>query len=331
MGFKTGIKVLQKVIVTGASSFIGCHLAIKLSHSGYNVIATGSKDSALYDGIQRDRIISLMKNDVQFETMDILNKKNTKKFIYKYSPDIWFHLPAWTSEWGSYNFDLVRAFKLNVFPLDYIYRFLSESGCIGFIQVGSEAEYGDYKECKIENNLCNPSMPYGFSKLAQTIRSNQLAEQYNLRTRVARVFTPFGTLENPKKIIPSVIDHIKKNESIDLSTCEQKIDFIYIEDLVNGFEALLNNLNRGSIFDIFNICSGNATKLKDLLLMIVSELGSSHDLLKFEAKKMRAGEALVSYGSNKKAMRILGWKPGNLHNGISKYILNPKRDKGMGR
>ena len=90
--------------------------------------------------------------------------------------------------------------------------------------------------------------------------------------------------------------------------------------MVNGFVALLNDLNREPLFDIFNICSGNATMLKDLLLMIVSELGLSHDLLKFGARQMRAGEALVSHGSNKKAMRILGWKPGNLYNGISEYL-----------
>ena len=152
MGFETGINALQKVIITGASSFIGCHLAIKLSHSGYNVIATGSKRSDLYEGIQKDRIKSLTNNDVQFETLDILNEENIKKFIHKYLPDIWFHLPAWTSDWGSYNFDLVKAFQLNVLPLEFIYEYLSESGCVGFIQVGSEAEDGGNKECKSEKD-----------------------------------------------------------------------------------------------------------------------------------------------------------------------------------
>jgi nucleoside-diphosphate-sugar epimerase len=322
MEFKTGIKVPQKVIVTGASSFIGCHLAIKLSNDGYNVIATGSKRSNLYTGIQKDRIKSLMNNNVQFETISIINKEKTKKFINKYLPNIWFHLPAWTSDWKSYDFDLDKAFQLNVLPLEYIYEYLSESGCLGFIQVGSEAEYGGNKECKNEKDPCYPLMPYGFSKLMQTIRVKQLAYQYNLCTRVGRVFTPFGKLENPNKIIPSVINHIEKNKIIELSNCEQKRDFIYIDDLINGFVTLLDDLNRDPLFDIFNICSGNATRLKDLLLMIASELGSSHDLLKFGARQMRAGEALVSYGSNKKAIEILSWKPGNLYKGISKYILN---------
>jgi nucleoside-diphosphate-sugar epimerase len=323
MGFKTGIKVPQKVIVTGASSFIGCHLAIKLSNDDYNVIATGSKRSDLYEGIQKDRIISLMKNDVQFETLDILNEESIKKFIHNYLPDIWFHLPAWTSDWGSYNFDLVKAFQLNVLPLEYIYKYLSESGCSGFIQVGSEAEYGDNNECKSETDSCYPLMPYGFSKLMQTIRIKQLSYQYNLCTRVSRVFTPFGQLENPNKIIPTVINHIKKNEMIELSNCEQKRDFIYIDDLINGFVTLLDDLNRDPLFDIFNICSGNATALKDVLLMIVSELESSRNLLKFGARPMRSGEDLVSYGNNKKAIEILGWKPGDLQNGINKYMLNP--------
>ena len=108
--------------------------------------------------------------------------------------------------------------------------------------------------------------------------------------------------------------HLNDTEKIENPTAEAKPN---IKPLIDPNEALPKAIITmpieatiiaiQTLIDIFNICSGNAAKLKDLLLMIASELGSSHDLLKFGARQMRAGEALVSHGSNKKAIEILGW------------------------
>ena len=322
---------MSKIVITGITSFIGVHLAKYFSSNKYNVIGTISRDISKYNGIKKVRIVEALNSKIEIEKLDITQTDELKNIIDQTKPDYWIHHAGWATDYGSFEYDFVNGFEVNVKPLSTLYLALKKCECKGIIITGSSAEYGDGNQADKETDVAFPNMPYGLSKLTGTLYAQQLANNHNLPTRVARVYIPFGTLDAPNKLIPSVINHIKKNKSIDLSTCEQKRDFIYINDLIKVYEALLNDLNREPIFDIFNICSGNATMLKDLLLMIVSELGLSQDLLKFGAKQIRAGEALVSYGSNKKAMRILGWKPGNLHNGISKYILNPKRDKGMGR
>ena len=223
---------------------------------------------------------------------------------------------------NSRRYDFVNGFEVNVKPLSTLYLALKKCECKGIIITGSSAEYSDGNQADQETDLAFPNMPYGLSKLTETLYARQLANNYNLPTRIARVYIPFGAWDAPNKLIPSVINNLKENKSIDLSTCEQKRDFIYINDLIKAYESLLNDFNRGPIFDIFNICSGNAIRIKDLLLMIASGLNSSHDLLKFGGRQMRAGEALVSYGSNRKAIDILDWKPRNLREVISKYLQN---------
>ena len=311
---------MSNIVITGINSFIGVHLAKYFSSNKYNVIGTISRDISQYEGIKKVRIVEALNSSAKIEKLDITQPDELINIISKTKPDYWIHHAGWATDYSSFEYNFVTGFEVNVKPLSTLYPALKKCECKGIIITGSSAEYGDGNQADKETDAAFPTMPYGLSKLTETLYAQQLANKYNVPTRVARVYIPFGTLDAPNKLIPSVINHIKKNESIDLSTCEQKRDFIYVNDLVKGYEALLNDLNRGPIFDIFNICSGNATKLKDLLMMIASELDSSHDLLKFGARQMRAGEALVSHGSNKKAMRILGWKPGNLNEGIREYL-----------
>ncbi len=64
-----------------------------------------------------------------------------------------------------------------------------------------------------------------------------------------------------------------------------------------------------TIFDIFNLCSGKALGLKNLLLTLATAAGRESNLLRFGAIPMRAGEPPISYGDNRKAVALLRWRP----------------------
>ena len=313
---------MSKIVITGISSFIGVHLVKYFSKNKYNVIGTINRDISTYEVIRKTRIAEASNSKVKINHLDITQPAELIDIINEIKPDYWIHHGGWAKDYGSFKYDFFNGFEVNVRPLSTLYSALKKCGCKGIIITGSSAEYSDGNQADQETDLAFPNMPYGLSKLTETLYARQLANNYNLPTRIARVYIPFGAWDAPNKLIPSVINNLKQNKSIDLSTCEQKRDFIYINDLIKAYESLLNDFNRGPIFDIFNLCSGNAIKIKDLLLMIASGLDSSHDLLKFGGRQMRAGEALVSYGSNRKALDILDWKPRNLREVISKYLQN---------
>ena len=185
---------------------------------------------------------------------------------------------------------------------------------------GSSAEYSNSDLPCREDEPCWPVTPYGLSKLGETIYARQLIERYPLSIRVARVFIPYGPLDAPQKLIPNVVQALKRREAVDLSPCHQARDFIYIDDLVQGYRRLIEDLQRPTLFDVVNLCSGQAIPLRELLSELADLLGRDKSLLRFGARSMRPGEPPISYGANQKAKDMLGWQPRSLREGLQCYL-----------
>lgn len=300
---------MLKLVVTGVSSFIGMHLAKHFSANDFDVVGTISRDLVEYSGIQVLRLESLVECGVKIESLDILDESALRVFVQQERPNYWLQHAGWAEKYSEYGYDFDKGFHVNVSPLKALYSSLVETGCQGVVLTGSSAEYsnGDLAACEID--ACFPLLPYGLSKLCETLYASQLAEFYSMPTRVVRVFIPYGAFDNPLKLISSVILSLNEGRAIDLSACTQKRDFLYVDDLVAGYGALVKDLQRDELFDIFNICSGRAVSLKDVLLTLARHIkrDDCEKLLRFGARPMRAGEDMISYGSNQKAIDVLGW------------------------
>ena len=180
-------------------------------------------------------------------------------------------------------------------------------------------EYSDTEKLCLESDSCLPSSPYGQSKLKETLTALEMSDQFGIPTRIARLFIPFGTMDNPNKLIYYVLKRLQNGDPVDLSPCKQKRDFIYIDSVVEAYSLLIKDLDRGGS-DIFNICSGQAISVEDVVSWVAEKVGASKSLLNFGARTMREGEQMTSYGSNDKAREILGWQPGEVQVGIFKLV-----------
>ena len=309
----------QKILVTGVSSFVGCHLARGFSQkSEWEVLPTGSKNPEDYKKHRARRIkFGGLKND--WSVLNLKDEPGIKQFIRKSQPDIWIHHAGYATSYASLDYDTREGLETNVAPLKYIFKNLSENGCRGVVVTGSSMEYPATNKPCLESDACFPDTPYGQSKLNETLASIEMSDQFGIPTRIARLFIPFGPLDDPNKLIYYVINCLQNGDSVDLSPCKQKRDFIYIDDVVEAYCLLIKDLDRGGS-DIFNICGGQAISIEDVVNWIAEKVGASKRLLNFGARTMRAGEQMISYGSNDKAREILGWKPREVQEGISKLI-----------
>jgi nucleoside-diphosphate-sugar epimerase len=317
---------MEKIVITGATSFIGMHLAKYFAQKNYDVIATISHNRLKYQGIKLARLEELEKYNIKIVELDIKDPSQLETNINLIKPDYWIQHAGWAEKYGSFDYDLAKSFEINAIPLNKLYELLVEVGAKGVLLTGSSAEYPDLETAALENDNGFPTMPYGLSKLVETIYAAQLAKRYQLSTRIIRVFIPYGEFDNPNKLFSSVYRSLSNNQTIDLSPCTQKRDFIYIDDLLAGYYSILkDSVNRTQIFDIFNICSGEAIPLKELLLTMAAALKVNKQLLNFGAIPMREGEPLISYGNNDKAKRVLNWVPNyTLEKGIQALIQNEK-------
>jgi nucleoside-diphosphate-sugar epimerase len=309
----------KKIVVTGASSFVGCHLTRELSRiKEFDVIPVGSKDPEDYKNYQIQRIEFSGKRK-NWTVLDLRDEVRAKQFIRKFRPDIWIHHAGHALNYASPKYNVKEGFNTNIAPIKYIFKSLSENGCQGVIVTGSSLEYSSTNKICLESDSCIPETPYGQSKLLQTLTALEISDRFGLPTRIARLFLPFGPLDNPNKLIHYVIERLQNGSSVDLSPCKQKRDLIYIDDVVEAYYLLVKDLNRGGA-EIFNICSGHAISIEDLVKWIAEKIGASKSLLNFGARTMREGEQMISCGNNDKAREILEWKLGNVKDGISKLI-----------
>lgn len=312
----------ETVVVTGVSSFIGVHVASTLAKAGYNVVGTTSKPISTYETIRRHRIMAAGNAGVELRLLDITNSEDVRAFILGEKPYAWIQHAGFAENYAGLDYDIERGHAINIAPLTTLYSALSMTGCHGVVITGSMAEYSDSsgeKAC-IEEDACWPSTPYGLSKLAETIRARQLAYQFGLKTRVARVFIPYGPMDAPGKLLPSVIEALRMNRKVDLSSGEQKRDFIHVADLAKGYVALLKDLNRDSLFELFNLCSGEGHTVREVLLTISDLLQADSGLLRFGRRPLRPGEAPVCFGSDAKARSLLDWRPRVIEEGLRAYV-----------
>ncbi len=299
----------KTIVITGATSFVGMHLCKAFAKSDWRVIAGHTQDLIEYSGPQATRI-SQISSFVKFEKFDICDASALTNIVDKYSPRIWVQQAGYTSDYSNANYDFSMGLNVNAGSIPILFKTLKDQNC-GVIITGSEVEYGPSEGAVAESNTPQPNSLYGIAKLTQTITAQQQSVYYGVPTRVVRLFLPFGSFDNPGKLIPLVIEALKNSKSIDLSPCTQRRDLIGIKDVCSAYLKLADDLNRGG-FDLFNICSGDAIELRAFLKLIAIALEADQKLLKFGRVTMRVGETNLIMGDNSKAMKLLAWHPREL-------------------
>jgi len=309
----------RTVIVTGVSSFVGCHLARTFADAGYDVVAVTSRTRDTYDGVRAERL-DYIADYVQFTVCDLTNTDALGALIDTHQPNVWLHHAGYADNYASRDYDLEKSLAFNVVALEPLYQRLSGTGC-GVIVTGTSMEYASSDNANLEEDVCWPEFPYGVSKLAQTVEASRLAHQYAVPTRVARIYIPVGAYDAPGKLMDFVIRQLAAGNGADLSPCSQKRDFLGVEDLSLAYVKLADDFARQT-FDTFNVCAGEAKELKSLLLDVARIMDADPHLLNFGAKPMRPGEPMVSFGSNAKARDVLGWQPRPIEDALKALITH---------
>jgi len=180
-------------------------------------------------------------------------------------------------------------------------------------------EYSDSTDPCRETDVCRPSTPYGRVKLDETIEALTLSRAIGLPVRIARVFIPFGNLDDPGRFVPTVIQAIQNLRPVQLTDGRQKRDFLHVDDVVSGYLCLLNDLSRGG-GEVVNVCSSQPISLRDFVALTVDLTGVSPELFHFGEIPMRDSEGPVSVGDSRKLQR-LGWRHEGIEDGIRKLLL----------
>lgn len=312
----------QTAIVTGTSSFVGAHLARAFADAGYAVTATHSRPRDAYDGIRAQRL-DFAAQGADLAQLDVTDEAAIGVIARRVRPTVWVHHAGHAADYASPDYDAAMGRTVNVQPLEAIFAAMTDTGG-GVIITGSSAEYPPSGDANHEDDSGQPETPYGLSKRAETERARALAARTGVPTRIGRLYIPFGILDHPAKLLAQVIAGLRAGTPVDLSPCTQRRDFIGVGDVTDAWLKMAQGLAQGG-FDIFNICAGEATELRALLLAVADALGADDRLLRFGARPMRPGEPPISFGDNTKARRMLGWTPRALDRALREDLIQPSK------
>ena len=117
----------KKILLTGVSSFVGCHLARGFSRTNeWSVLPTGSKNPGDYETHRAQRIEFGGLENI-WTVLNLEDELGIKKFICKHQPDIWIHHAGYAANYASPNYDTHKGQEINVAPLKYIFENLEQS------------------------------------------------------------------------------------------------------------------------------------------------------------------------------------------------------------
>ena len=281
------------ILITGSGGFIGSHLYSTLLKSRKDVYGTASS-------VDQWRLKAL--DITEMIQVDLTNIQSFKYVLDRLKPKTVFNLAAY----GAYSYQQIvdTTYKINLEVVDSLAQW-----CIGnsalLIQAGSSSEYGTNCSAPLESDIPRPNSRYAVSKLAATNLLEFLSESQGLRTAVARLYSVYGPLEDPTRLIPTLIRSGLRGELPEFSPREITRDFLYVDDAVEGLISIAGYLNVVQKFEIFNLSSGVATKMID-----VAEVAISYFSIKTSAvfvDDLRSWDLKNWFGNSDKASTLANW------------------------
>ena len=153
--------------------------------------------------------------------------------------------------------------------------------------------------------------PYGLSKITQERFAKLYREQYGMKIYCVRAFNHTGVGQSDRFVIPSwcrqvaLLSAKKKNGNIIVGNIDVYRDFSDVRDVVRAYRMILESEKSKTIY---NVGSGKATKLKDILDYIVS-LSSCKISIEIDPSLVRNGENAKIYSCNELIRKDLCWYP----------------------
>jgi len=288
-----------KVLVTGASGFIGSYLTRRLVKEGAEVYAWIRPASRL---VRIEEILpSLRVYDV-----DIRDFAQVQKALREIKPRKIYHLAAHVNVERTFQ-TLEDTLETNLKGTLNLLRVLElekiDYDC--FVNTGTCEEYGDNPAPFREDQPVNPVSPYSASKAAATSYCQMLHKTLGCPIVTLRPFLTYGPSQGPARMIPQAILSVLEKKEFKMTPGEQTREFIYVEDVVEGY--LKASITPGAIGEVINIGNGREYPIKEVVLKIFDLMGAEAQP-RIGALPYRQGENWHFYSDPTKAWNILRWK-----------------------
>lgn len=278
----------KRILITGATGFIGRYCLEELRRRGHEVNAVGRHPATAGGALVWHRV-------------NLLEPGSAGRLVRQVRPTHLLHL-AWVTTPGKYwnaseNLNWVQA------SLELMLGF-AETGGLRAVCAGSCAEYDwRFGYCREDLTPLRPATLYGASKASLQLVLESFARERGFSLAWGRIFFPYGPHQAGELLLPSVINHLLHREPVRCTPGDQVRDFMYVTDVADALVALLESDVEGAV----NIASGEPIAIRQLVTIVAEKLNGL-DLVQFGALPVRVNDPPLLVADVRRLTNEAGWR-----------------------
>ena len=276
----------QKVLVTGASGFLGSHLCRRLHEEGAEIHAVSRSER------------TSEKNSIRWWRGEMSDIAAVRRTLLETKPDVIFHLSGLVTGVSGPELVLPTLHSLLVSTVNVL-TVAAEIGCSRVVLAGSLTEpIPDHTEP-------TPASPYAAAKWASSAYGRMFYKLYGLPVVIVRVFMTYGPEQETGKLIPYVALSLLREQMPKLSSGSWEADWIYVDDVISGLVAAARAPN--VVGTTIDLGSGTLVPVRKIVKHLV-DLTGCRTVPVFGTLTDRPFEQLrvADVGH---AHEMLGWRP----------------------
>jgi nucleoside-diphosphate-sugar epimerase len=281
---------VKRILVTGATGFIGRHTLAPLRNRRYDVHAVTSATRLPAQAGATWHRADLLDPDAMSTLVGTLRPTHLMHFAWSLVPG-GAAAPAQNLRWIQATLDLVRQFHL----------------CGGHraVLAGTCAEYDwSHGRCVEGETPVEPRSFYGACKNAARSLCEAFAAGAGLSLAWGRIFFVYGPHEPLPRLVPSIVSSLSRGEVARCTRGDQRRDYLHVADVADAFVALLGTDVRGPV----NVGSGQAVEVREIAMHVARRMGAAH-LLQLGALAAPADDVPLVVADVRRLSREAGWAP----------------------
>lgn len=279
----------RRALITGINGFTGRYLAPELQAAGYRVFGTGHHGES---------------GGTDIYTVDLCDRDGLGAVVAEVRPDVVAHLAAISFVAHG---DAETMYRVNLVGTRRLLEALAALGAPphAVLLASSANIYGNAPVELIDESVVPaPANDYAVSKLAMEYLARLWMDR--LPIVITRPFNYTGVGQPLHFLLPKIVAHYRARAPvIELGNTDVARDFSDVRTVAVAYRRLLEAAPAG---EVFNVCSGNAYTLTDVLRMM-GDIAGYEIQVTINPAFVRANEVKRLVGSNRKLLRAIGPLP----------------------
>ncbi len=298
----------MRILVTGITGFVGSHFADHALARGATVVGS-------YRWRSKTENIDHIRGQIELVDCDLRDMNSAQHLIDTARPDWVIHLAAQSFVATSWQAPAETFMTNTVSQVNVLEAVRSRVPGARCLVIGSSEEYGFVTEDELpitETNALRPLSPYAVSKVAQDLMGYQYFKSYGMHIVRSRAFNHEGPRRGDVFVTSSFARQIVEIERglrepiIEVGSLKSRRDYTDVRDIVRGYWLLLE---RGEPGEVYNLCSGRAWVIQDILDFLLGEARVQGITVREDPARLRPTDMPVLRGDATKVREAVGWAP----------------------